>query len=595
MPSLAHLPQVEVPLQILILQNHIFPVKNVKLPIGYSNFRKLIDQKLDFVDKSLLIEAILNDLAETILITRPRRFGKTLNMSMLQHFFAKEVDGVSTEELFNGLKIMQAGEAVLQHHRQYPVIFLTFKDIKESTYENAYAGFCSLIQEVYSEHAYLLSSSHLRPEDHAIYQSILNQTAPYTAIAESLKKLCHYLFLCYGAKPIILIDEYDTPIQSAYFYGYYDSMIVLFRHFLGAALKDNSYLFKAVLTGILRISKESLFSGLNNLRVYSVLRRNYSAYFGFTETEVLELLEKSQLMDQLADIKAWYNGYQIGSETLYNPWSIVNCIENGGELEPHWINTSDNALVKELLIHSEVAFKARFADLVAGKAIEYLINEQFTFLDLKQTQQEIAIWSLLLMTGYLKVMSQQKTIRGPVCQLMIPNLEVRSVYLNTIEEWLANGEGVPWYLEFIENLLKGDMLSFEQRLTHILTTVTSVHDVSITPEAFYHGFMIGLTASLYSDPNYETLSNRKAGFGRYDFMIYSRDPEKYTILFEFKRIEITKNKQENVRGVLRQAAQEALSQMDQRGYLLEAQQRGAKKILKIGIAFSGKKFGLAYE
>lgn len=566
----------------------------IKLPIGESDFKTIREQQLYYVDKSLLVKEILDD-ASVILITRPRRFGKTLNMSMLRYFFAAQVLGESTQGLFKGLKISQLNEEILQHHGKYPVIFLTFKDVKGISFEDTYAKFCNVIREAYLEHRYLLTSPKVYEEDKIIYQTILNQNAIFANIEDALKNLSRYLFQHHGIKPIILIDEYDTPIQSAYLNNHYELIISLFRNFLGAGLKDNPYLFKAVLTGILRISRESLFSGLNNLRVYSVLNSNYGAYFGFTEIEVMHLLETYLLKNKLSDIKEWYNGYQMGDVVLYNPWSIVNCIQDVGLIKPYWVNTSDNALIKKLLLNSGIAFKEQFAALIAGKTIESFIDENFVFAALKKNY-ETAIWTLFLMAGYLKNVSSKRTALGVSYKLAIPNLEVRDLYKRIILEWLIHPDGLEWYATFLAQLLEGNMDAFEAGLSHILERTISVHDTALSPEMFYHGLMIGLTASLYGDPNYDVQSNRESGYGRYDFMIFSHNPEKLTLLFEFKKTDVPKNKQnrEISFSILKKAAEAALIQIDQQAYFVEAKKRGAKRLLKIGIAFSGKQFGLAY-
>lgn len=566
----------------------------MKLPIGYSDFKKIIDSKFDFVDKTLFIKEIIDDV-EVILITRPRRFGKTLNMSMLQYFFANEVHGQPTKDLFKNLNIVNVDESYLQYQCKYPVIFLTFKDIKDSTFELAYEKIHELIIKTYDYFSYLKDSSLLSPNQKNFYQIILNREANQAQLENALLMLTECLFKHHGQKPIILIDEYDTPIQSGYLYDYYNDIVGFLRSFFGAGLKDNPFLFKSVLTGILRVSKESLFSGLNNLKSYSMLHPKYAPYFGFTESEVESLLDKANLNDRANEFKRWYNGYQIGDCVLYNPWSIVNSIQDQS-FKPYWVNTSDNALVKQLLLTSGAAFKNRLELLLSGRIVERIIDENFVFPDLKKNN-ESAVWTLLLMAGYLKVVSYDDTDQGPLCHLAIPNQEIRNLYRKIIEQWLANGYGVEWYNEFLDYLLTGNMQEFSQGLTHILEQTVSVHDVACEPEAFYHGLMIGLTASLYGHPNYETRSNRESGHGRYDYMIISRDKNKLTILLEFKKITFpaSKNNPDEVTFIFDNAAHEALEQMDRQSYLAEAKQRGINNILQIGIAFSGKRFGMAHK
>lgn len=563
----------------------------MRLPIGYSDFKKIVDEEFDFVDKSFLIREVIND-AEVILITRPRRFGKTLNMSMLRYFFELTTEAT---HLFKNLKIASEKDLFLKHQGQYPVIYLTFKDVKEHSYQAAYKKILHIIGNVYDEFSkVLLNSDKLTEFQKNNINSILAKQASQAEVEDSLRMLSKFLYDHYGRKVCILIDEYDTPIQSGYLHSYYNEIVGLFRNLFSAALKDNVYLFKSILTGILRISKESLFSGLNNLKVYSVLHPKYGAYFGFTEDEVVALLHQSGLKEKLVDIKDWYNGYQIDGHVLYNPWSIINCLQDGGMLRPYWVNTSDNILIKNLLLKSGEGFKERFELLLEGSSIERLIDENFVFSDLLK-KNESAIWNLLLMTGYLKTISYQDTDQGSLCQLAIPNREIRNLYRGIIEQWLSNGYGVEWYNQFLEHLLDGDMIAFERDLTHILEQTVSSHDVGKEPEAFYHGFMIGMTASLYGRSHYETKSNRESGYGRYDYMILSRNLDKPTILFEFKKVSLPESKLEESRGILNKSAKEALNQIDTHAYLAEVKQRGIKNILKIGIAFSGKRFGIAYE
>jgi len=565
--------------------------KNMRLPIGYSDFGKILEKNLDFVDKSLLIKEIIEDNAEVLLITRPRRFGKTLNLSMLQHFFAAEVRGQATKPLFSHLKI-GADENSMQHQGKYPVIFLTLKDVKDRNYHAAYENLCEVVRRLYGEHRILLESTQLYKDEKLIYQKILEKQASDSDIEESLRNLTEYLARHYGVKPWILIDEYDTPIQSGYLQGYYDEIIGFMRNFFGAALKDNPYLEKAVMTGILRISKESLFSGLNNIEVYSLLRTECSHYFGFTESETEELLRQSNLQNRLGEIKNWYNGYQVGETVVYNPWSIINCIKQKGELQPYWINTSDNALIKDLLIQSSESFKNQFQELLQGRAIERLVDENFVFGDL--TKNEDAIWSLLLMAGYLKVTAQQRTSDGLLCTLAIPNQEVRNLYQQIVKQWLSSNYGIEWYNQFLNYLLTGNIIAFERCFQELMDRTISYHDTATEPEAFYHGLLVGITASLHNDANYELQSNRESGRGRYDYMIFSKDNRKPTLILEFKKIAGI-DQPEKLMAKLEQGAKDALAQINQKSYVADAKRRGSSNILKLGLAFCGKHFKISYE
>ncbi len=570
----------------------------LKMPIGQSDFGLLIRKNYHFVDKSLFIQALLEDSADVILITRPRRFGKTLNLSMLRYYFAKEIDNQETARLFEGLKIQKAPETIRQHQGKYPVIFLTLKDLKFSTFEETYQNFCQLIAFLYEEHRYLLAGEILSTNEKTRYHAILEEKASSAGINYSLKGLSQYLHRYHKVAPIILIDEYDTPIQSGYLYGYYEPIIKFFRTFLGSALKDNPHCFKAVLTGILRVSKESLFSGLNNIEVYSMLRAQYGQYFGFTEEEVQDLLEQAGLRDQAANIRDWYNGYQIGNHTVYNPWSLLNCVKEKGLLKCYWLNTSDNALVKECLYRSGLIHKESFERLLEGKTVDCLINENIVFSVLQNLiQHDSVILSFLLMAGYFKVVSVEYTEQiEPECQLAIPNREIKILYAELIKDWLVEGQNRIQVNEFLNQLLQGDIEAFEESFQFLLENTISVHDLSKEPEAFYHGFMIGLTAHTQFHPNYCLRSNRESGQGRYDYLILSKDSSKPTLLMEFKRVRPNKtHSSSEVNDLLEKTAHEALAQIENKIYYQEAKQYGNQSILMIAIAFCGKQFKLVYS
>lgn len=567
----------------------------LKLPIGRDNFKKIIDERLDFVDKTLFIKEILdNRSAKAIVITRPRRFGKTLNLSMLHCFLAAEVNGESTTGLFDGLKITTLGDEVMHHQGQYPVIFLTLKDVKDDHFKTVLESVKLLLADLYKEHRYLLNSSKLDKEDKAFFKAIRAGKADQPFLEMALKNLTAYLYQHHGIKPWLLIDEYDTPIQSAYLQDYLKPMMSFMRKLFGAALKTNPYLNRAVITGILQISKENLFSGLNNVEVYTVAQSEYGQYFGFTEEEVLNLLQRSALESNVSDVRDWYNGYQIGKWILYNPLSTVKYIEKQGRFAPYWINTSDNELIKDLLTQASESFRIQFEDLLSGKTIEKRIDEKVVFADLKKN--EIAAWTILLMAGYLKVTAERQTEVGMYCTLGIPNREVRGLYRGIIEQWLSNGHGEIWFENFLNHLLVGNLTAFEVDFRHLVEDTFSVHDTAKDPEAFYHGFMVGATASLYHNKNYEIKSNRESGYGRYDYMIYSHDVTQPTILIEIKRVKMTeKMNADDLDQILTRTAQQALAQIQKLNYLSEARQCGRTNILKIGLAFCGKQFQIQAE
>lgn len=555
----------------------------LRFPIGLENFRKLIENQLVFIDKTLFIKSVMDDSSDAILITRPRRFGKTLNLSMLHHFFASEVWGEKTSGLFEHLKISEYKE-YMQHQGRYPVIFLTMKDIKDGSFSVASEKFAQLMSGIYSQHRYLLKSEKLYPEEKIVFETILATQALMSVLENSLKKLCEYLSRYHQINPIILVDEYDTPIQSAYFHNYYDEMVSFLRNFLGAALKTNPYLHKAVLTGVLRISRESLFSDLNNIRTYSLLSQQYAECFGFTEEEVVSLLDKAELKHLLQEVRKWYNGYQIGEMTIYNPWSIINFLGENGRLQSYWVNTSDNQLIREQLSQGSLSFKQDFETLLQDQSINKLINEGMVFKNLKHN--EGALWNLLFMAGYLKPTSCDLTNEGALCELKIPNFEVRGLFQRNVKEWLSGVNDSQWYMNFLNELLQGHVEQFEERLKRVMLQTLSSWDVATNKqEAFYHGFMIGLTAALTE--TCELKSNRESGEGRYDVMIIPYDVKRYAIILEFKAIEVEEEEK------LTKAAEKALQQISSHQYSQDLKQRKIANILMLGVAFCGKQVKVA--
>lgn len=551
----------------------------MRLPIGISDFREIIENGYEFVDKSLFIQDVIED-TKVILITRPRRFGKTLQLSMLKYFFSNDENKASNKSLFKDLKISRSSKKILEHQGKYPVIFLTLKDIKATHFDNIYNSFCVKIKDLYLEHSHLLDSPKLHAEEKAIYETILKQEASLVNMEDSLKALTRYLSKHYGVNPVVLIDEYDTPIQQGRSFGFYEEVIRFFRNVLGAVLKDNSYLHQAVLTGILRISKESLFSDLNNIEVYTLLRSAYGAYFGFTQDEVNVLLTKANLQTKSEEIKNWYNGYQMGEHIMYNPWSIISCIKQEGELQPYWVNTSDNTLIKDLILSSSFDFKSQFELLLQDIPIETIINDHIVFQYLNSN--ETAVWTLFLMAGYLKVVSRKLTDQGLWCQIAIPNREVRNLYRVIIESWLSDGRAINWYNQFLHELLNGSIDKVQKYLSDILLQIASVYDMAREPEAFYHGLMLGLTASVHND--YEIKSNRESGFGLFDIVVIPKDIQKLGIVIELKVSED---------GNLEKTADLALKQIEERKYSTELTARGIHNILNMGISFSGKKLYIA--
>jgi hypothetical protein len=552
--------------------------------IGIDDFGKVIERQLNFVDKSLFIKEVMDDSSiEATVITRPRRFGKTLNLSMLHHFLAPKVNQLQTKGMFDHLKIAKAGSTYMDQQGKYPVIFISFKSVHDSKFTDAYGQLRTLIQKTYREHSYLITSTKLREKEKKSYEAILDREVTDRAVLEnSLQELSRFLHLHHGVKPWILIDEYDTPIQSAYFHGYYEEMIELMRGIFGSALKGNTDMHRAIVTGILRISKESLFSGVNNLKVFSILNQEYAEHFGFTEAEVDEALKKSNLDGLSREIKDWYNGYHIGNSQIYNPWSIANCINGKGALGPYWVNTSSNDLIKSSMASASAVVKEKFEQILTGKSIEETITENMVFADLKTNSD--ALWSLLLFSGYLTVIKKTPIDTRFNCFLQTPNQEVAALYRDVIREWFNAPLGASEYRVFLENLTTGQIDKFFKKLKQFLKESSSFFDVKGQhPEKFYHGFVLGLIVSLAD--THTVQSNKESGDGRYDVMLIPKDTTQLGLILEFKVAEEG--------DTLREVAEQALKQISECGYETELRQKNIQNILKIGLAFKGKEVEIA--
>lgn len=557
----------------------------ISLPLGYDNFGDIISQNMTYVDKTLMIKEFIDRKSVQVsLITRPRRFGKSLNLSMLQHFYAAEVGGIPTKGLFDHLKIAELGDAYMQYQGQFPVISVSFKDVKERSFKSALGSLSSAFKRLFHQHRQVLDHPTLSAEQKHDFIEILKGTDNEELIKTALLDLSSCLSQCYGQKVILLIDEYDAPIQSAYLHGYYDEMIEVIRHMFSAALKTNIYLHRALLTGILRVSKESLFSGLNNIDVYSTFRSEYSEYYGFTDAEVAALFKQSGLSVSLEDIRTWYNGYQIGSTTVYNPWSIASCINRQGDLLPYWVGTSGNELIKHLIAKTNAKFKTSIESLLQKIPVQRIIDENFVFADLNS--DESAIWSLLLASGYLKVVSATPIDIRMQCNLLIPNYEVLCLYQSIFTQWFSDRMGYEDYQSFLTNLLSGHVPDFIKMLQNFLLESASHFDVKGThPEKFYHGFVLGLMASLHQ--THIIKSNHESGYGRYDVMIIPRDITQRGVVMEFKNVQ--ENEDINV------IAKSALQQVNDKNYETELRQAGITAILKMGLAFKGKMVAVVYE
>ena len=548
-----------------------------RIAIGVSNFRKVLSEGYFYVDKSLFIKDIIEDGSEIILLPRPRRFGKTLNMSMLRYFFEKSAQ--DNRALFEDLAISQDLDCMARQG-QYPVIYLSFKELKNDNWEDCLNSFKFMIWQEYERHSYLSDDDLLNEENRAYYKAISNRSASLIDYQMALNKLSKYLYEYHKQKVIILIDEYDVPIQQAYLKQYYDPLVSFVRNFMTAALKDNDYLEKAVLTGVMRVARESLFSGLNNLSVYTILNKSYSKYFGFLETEVEELLNYYGIESQLEEVRSWYNGYIFGNTVVYNPWSVLQYTRNWKEgLQPYWVNTSDNEIVHRLISRGGPILKMELEDLLQGTALVKTINQNISMGEVEKNDQNV--WSFLLFSGYLKSIGQDIIDGELVCSLAIPNREVQTIYRDIVKSWFNDSVHADFLKTMLKSLIRGQIEVFASHFREYVQSSFSYFDTGgKVPEKIYHAFVLGLLVGLR--PNYEIKSNREGGYGRYDVMVIPLDISQAGIIIEFKSVE-----QDAVKD-LEQIAQLALEQIEAKGYQQELFDRGIYKIIKLGIVFRGK-------
>jgi hypothetical protein len=554
------------------------------LPIGISDFEKLISENYYFVDKSLFIKEILDNKAEVTLIPRPRRFGKTLNLSMLQYFF--EATKKTQKHLFDNLEISKHPAIIQEHQGKYPVIFITFKDIKQLTWDSCYDKIQQLISNEFNRHSYLLEASGLNLTQKKDFEAIIDRTASQASYENSIKDLCEYLEKYHKQKPIILIDEYDSPIQAGFINNYYNDIINFMRGLLCAGLKDNNSLGFAVLTGILRIAKESIFSGVNNLDVCSILNSEYADKFGLTQDEVSKLLHyygitDTSVAESISEVKKWYDGYSTQTDiSLYNPWSIINFAKKGGIFQPYWINTSSNDIVKELFLQGEIGLKRNIESMIAGNEIEKPVSENIVFQQVYSRTD--AVWSFLLFSGYLTFTAWYLKDGLRYCKLKIPNEEVSSFYKEVVLDWLKEKLNFEDYTQMLQSLVSGDVEQFKEIFYDITLKSFSYFDIKgKEPENFYHAFVLGMLVSL--EATHQVKSNRESGYGRYDVMLIPKNTQSLGILIEFKKV----NKRRNE--TLEIAADNALKQIYDKKYAAELESLGIKKILKLGISFEGKK------
>ena len=550
-------------------------MKKKAVPVGIEDFERIINEDYYYVDKTMLIEELLINRAPVTLFTRPRRFGKTLNMSMIKYFFDVK-NKEENKKLFENLKIYNS--EYMSEQGKYPVIFISLKDLKGDTWEECLKRLKLFIFDLYAEFEYIREK--MNEWDKRKFEKVLYEKEDADYIM-SLKFLADSLYKYYGEKVIILIDEYDAPIINAFDKGYYNEAINFFQTFYSSALKTNNSLKYGVLTGITRIIKEGIFSGLNNLKVDTILNKKYSEYFGLLESEVIEMLDYFGMKYKIEEVKEWYNGYLFGESEVYNPWSIVNYIDNG-EIKAYWANVSGNTLLENMLDHAGESVYDDLKRFTDGESIEKYISDGTTIKSLLSNDDEI--WQLLLYSGYLtKAKNQDKESDSNIYNLKIPNKEIRKYFGNMfLNRFFGTEVKTNILIKALEN---GDIKKFEKTLGEIMINMLSHFDLDKEMEKIYQVFMIGLVGFLMG--KYEIISNDESGYGRYDLAMIPIKSNEKAYLMEFKISKTKKGMEER--------AQKALKQIDEKKYDTRLKARGIKNILKIGVAFYGKEVKVVFK
>lgn len=542
-----------------------------KLPIGYDNFKEVIEKDLYYVDKTHVIEELLDNKNKVVLFPRPRRFGKTLLLSMLENFFNIEKKE-DNKHLFNNLYIKNS--KYYNNLNNYPVIKLDFKSLKQTNYKVMYGAYTEMIREIYSSKMYLLDI--LNDGEKEIFNSFIMKAATEDEYQKAINILCSFLYKYYNKKTIILIDEYDVPIQQGYLYGFYNDIVSFIREVFSSSLKGNDNLELAIMTGVLRVSKESLFSDLNNVKVYSIIDEKYNEFFGFTESETKELLNYYKL-ELTSEVKDMYDGYNFSGLSIYNPWSILNYADTK-KLLPFWVNTSGNELIKDILRKTPDNIKVIIEKLLQNEEIEFIYDEKVTFLDVNNINSLNTILNFLLVSGYLTISSDSmiNTFGIITSKVYIPNNEIKGVINRVLLDELIDNPAITITLlrEFSENILANNKNKVEEILNKILPSISFMDET----ESFYHGYVLGLF-SLFLSSNCILKSNREAGCGRFDIMIETAD-KKSGIIIEFKI-----NKDNDIEKV----ANTAKKQMKDKEYYQELILDKVENIYEFVIVFKNKK------
>lgn len=543
--------------------------------IGESDFKSLIIKDNYYIDKTLYIKDIIDNQSKVILVTRPRRFGKTLNMSMLKYYFdIKQKDNIT---LFKNLKIMAQDEYYTSKLGAYPVIYVSLKDAGLMNYDYMIMQMKTIMMDMFYEHKYILESNKIPEGDKQIFNRILNAKATDIDLINSLKTLSKMLYLYYNKPAILLIDEYDVPIQSAYVEGYYENAMKFLKSFYNTTFKDNPYLEKTVLTGVSRVAKESIFSGANNFVVYTVLDNEFANDFGITEEEMDKVIKDFDIEDKKNQIKEWYDGYKIGNvEGIYNPWSILNYLSRR-ELIPYWVNTSSNDLIKMTLKNSTTV-KEKIERLLNDEAVEVQINLETIIVGIEDKEENI--WGLMLQTGYLKVVETVNISEG-IYKVKIPNYEIKELFKGIVRDWFRNKVIGNDLTSILKDLIELNLKEYEKKFKVLVNEMFSYMDVGKnTAENFYHAFVLGMLVGLKD--TYYVNSNRESGFGRYDIMLEPKVKNGNCFIMEFKVMENMEEK------TIEDTLENAKKQIEDRGYESNLRERGFTNIIKMVYAFNGK-------
>lgn len=557
------------------------------LPVGIDSFEKLILEKYYYIDKTLLIKELLDLKGEVNLFTRPRRFGKTLNLSMLQYFFEDTGDAEQNKKnraLFDGLNIMRAEETYTSRMGQYPVIFLTLKSAKQRNFEAAYFKLREEISGEFKRHEKQLMSGDIPEDDRALFYEIASGKADREVYYGSLKILSRLLYQVTGKKAVILIDEYDVPLENAYFSGFYNEMIDFIRSLFESALKINAYLQFAVITGCLRISKESIFTGLNHLNSISILDKQYSEHFGFTEQEVRQAMISYGMENRFEDMKEWYDGYSFGNREVYNPWSVIKFLydlvaDQNAFTRPYWLNTSSNDIVKNLVLRADRETKGQIEMLLAGNTLDIPVHEEITYADIYEN--EVNLWNFLFFTGYLTKADEYMDDGMIFLKVRIPNQEVKMIYKTTIQNWFRETVKKTDFHDLYQAMETGNAARMQEILNEQLLATISYYD---SAESFYHGFLAGI---LSQSGSYLVESNRESGKGRYDLMVKTPSLRGRAFIIEIK---VSSGIDE-----LENDVKKAVHQIYKKGYKETLLKEGYKRIDCYGIAFYRKDCEVLYD